>query len=293
MGLRVYVGLAALSGAVVFASFGAIGTLPPAPSDLTEAHDASFEAPVTAAVKQDRVLPAPVADTTVVDVSLLSPQPIVLLLDQAMPVMATGAVQLANKSDNDLTASMPPAPSAPEPKKPLIIPRLEKDADPQSEISAYRKSHGLSAVTVDPKLTELARKQANAMAERRVLAHNVDASFRSRIVPYGSPSAVENIAKGTGTFRETFAIWKSSSSHKANLLLRNATRIGLASASAHGTTYWALILAAPAGRPASFSNRAAPAVPKRPSVEVLSVFPFVILMRSGSGQQPTSSRHAS
>jgi uncharacterized protein YkwD len=39
-------------------------------------------------------------------------------------------------------------------------------ADPQSEILAYRKSYGLSAVTVDAKLTELARRQANAMAER-------------------------------------------------------------------------------------------------------------------------------
>jgi len=38
-------------------------------------------------------------------------------------------------------------------------------ADPQSEISAYRKSRGLSAATVDAKLTELARKQATAMAE--------------------------------------------------------------------------------------------------------------------------------
>jgi hypothetical protein len=36
-------------------------------------------------------------------------------------------------------------------------------ADPQSEISAYRKSHGLSAATVDSKLTELAGKQVNAM----------------------------------------------------------------------------------------------------------------------------------
>jgi len=46
-------------------------------------------------------------------------------------------------------------------------------ADPQSEISVYRKSYGLSAVTADAKLTELARQQANAMAERRSMDHNV------------------------------------------------------------------------------------------------------------------------
>jgi Cysteine-rich secretory protein family len=139
-------------------------------------------------------------------------------------------------------------------------------SDPASEISAYRKSYGLSAVTVDPKLTELARKQATAMADRRSLDHNVYASFRSRMASYGSPSAAENLAMGTRTFKDTFATWKSSSAHNANLLKRNVTQIGFASASGHGTTYWTLILAAPAE-------------PKQSNVRVLSIFPFLMLMR--------------
>jgi len=57
-------------------------------------------------------------------------------------------------------------------------------ADPQSEISAYRKTYNLPAVTLDPKLTELARQQANAMAERSSMDHNVYASFRSRMASY-------------------------------------------------------------------------------------------------------------
>jgi uncharacterized protein YkwD len=138
-------------------------------------------------------------------------------------------------------------------------------ADPQSEISAYRKSFGLSAVTVDPKLTELASKQAN-VAERGSLDHNVYASFRSRMASYNTLSAAENIAIGTKTFGDTLAVWKSSSGHNANLLLRSATRIGVASASSHGTTYWALILAAPSE-------------PNARRVDVLSIFPFVMLMR--------------
>jgi uncharacterized protein YkwD len=79
--------------------------------------------------------------------------------------------------------------------------RKEFDAliDPQSEISAYRKSYSLPAVTADAKLTELARQQANAMAERRSMDHNVYASFHSRIAPYGSASAAENLATGTKT----------------------------------------------------------------------------------------------
>ena len=142
-------------------------------------------------------------------------------------------------------------------------------ADPQSEISVYRKSYGLSAVTADAKLTELARQQANAMAERRSMDHNVYASFHSRIKPYGSPLAAENIAMGTKTFDETLAIWKSSSGHNANLLKPNVTRMGLASASRDGTTYWALILAATPEPPQS-------------NVRVLSIFPPIILFRVGT-----------
>jgi hypothetical protein len=142
-------------------------------------------------------------------------------------------------------------------------------ADPQSEISAYRKSYGLPAVTADAKLTELARQQANAMAERRSMGHNVYASFHSRIAPYGSASATENLAMGTKTFEETLAIWKSSSGHNANLLKPNVTRMGLASASRDGTTYWALILAAPPEPPQS-------------NVRVLSIFPPIILFRVGT-----------
>jgi uncharacterized protein YkwD len=117
----------------------------------------------------------------------------------------------------------------------LIFLTSQALADPQSEISAYRKGYGLPPVTVDPKLTELARQQANAMADRRSMDHNVYASFRSRTASYGTLSAAENLAMGTKTFGDTFAVWKSSSAHNANLLKPNMTRIGLASASRHGT----------------------------------------------------------
>jgi hypothetical protein len=118
-------------------------------------------------------------------------------------------------------------------------------ASPESEISAYRKSYGLPAVTVDPALNALAAKQANAMAARGIMDHSVYASFTQRISAYSTSAAAENIAMGTKSFSETLAIWKASSGHNANLLMSGARRIGIASASGHGRTYWALILAAP------------------------------------------------
>src|SRR6516225_659385 len=74
---------------------------------------------------------------------------------------------------------------------------------------------------------------------------------------------------GTKTFEETLAIWKSSSGHNANLLKPNVTRMGLASASQDGTTYWALILAAQPKPPQS-------------NVRVLSIFPPIILFGVGT-----------
>jgi uncharacterized protein YkwD len=64
-------------------------------------------------------------------------------------------------------------------------------ADPQSAISAYRKSYGLSVVTVDAQLTALASQQAIAMAEHGIMDHDVYAPFRSRITSYGTTSAAE------------------------------------------------------------------------------------------------------
>ena len=124
-------------------------------------------------------------------------------------------------------------------------------ASPESEISAYRRSHGLPAVSVDPALNALAAKQARAMAVSGVMDHSVYAPFGQRISAYNTGDAAENIAMGTRTFSETLAIWKASSGHNANLLMGGARRIGIASAAGHGRTYWALILAAskePRGR---------------------------------------------
>ncbi len=80
-------------------------------------------------------------------------------------------------------------------------------ASPQSEISAYRKSHGLSAVTADPALNALAARQANAMATSGVMDHSVYAPFAQRISAYNTGSAAENIAMGTkSAHRDRFGI---------------------------------------------------------------------------------------
>jgi uncharacterized protein YkwD len=128
-------------------------------------------------------------------------------------------------------------------------------AGPAESISAFRNEHGLSKVRIDPALTQLARQQAEAMAAANKLDHSISAPFANRISAYSTDRAAENIAFGNTTFSATLEQWKGSAGHRANLLMRDVSRIGIASASSGGRTYWALILAT-----APKSRRPPPAV---------------------------------
>jgi uncharacterized protein YkwD len=118
-----------------------------------------------------------------------------------------------------------------------------------SMISGYRRNNGLSAVSVDPQLTRLAAEQALAMAARNRLDHNVGRSFHQRILAgYNAKVAVENIGAGYHTLAEAFSGWRDSPPHRANMLNRSVTRMGIAAAYAPHSKYkvfWSLILAAP------------------------------------------------
>ena len=67
-------------------------------------------------------------------------------------------------------------------------------------------------------------------------------------------SAAENIGAGYHTLAEAFSGWRDSPSHRTNMLLGGATKIGIAAVytpSSKYKVYWALILAAPDDRPTS------------------------------------------
>ena len=122
-----------------------------------------------------------------------------------------------------------------------------------SMISGYRKNNGLGAVTVDPALMKLAAEQANAMASRDRLDHDVGRGFSQRIAGsgYDAKAAYENIGAGYHTLAEAFSGWRGSPGHRANMLQRNVNQIGIAAAYSPRSKYkvfWALILASPDDR---------------------------------------------
>ena len=118
-------------------------------------------------------------------------------------------------------------------------------ASPADMISDFRLQYGEKRVVTDPKLTRIAQEQAAAMAAKDTLDHNVLGDFSRRIGPAGAGRAAENIAYGYDSFSKTLNQWIDSSGHRQNLLLHDASRVGVASAKSKtsGRTYWAMAIA--------------------------------------------------
>jgi uncharacterized protein YkwD len=97
-------------------------------------------------------------------------------------------------------------------------------------ISALRQEHGDGSVVVSGALTRIAKEQANAMAGRDLLDHELVAPFSRRVGRSQFRRAAENIAYGHADFVGTLRQWANSSGHRANLLLPGAKWIGVAHA---------------------------------------------------------------
>jgi len=116
---------------------------------------------------------------------------------------------------------------------------------PSELISSYRLKHGEVRVVRDATLDRIAQEQARAMAGKDTLSHEVLGAFSKRVAPARAGRAAENIAYGYESFEKTLGQWIDSSEHRRNLLLHNASRVGIASAKdASGKrTYWAMVIA--------------------------------------------------
>jgi uncharacterized protein YkwD len=163
------------------------------------------------------------------------------------PSILAGALALTACSDGSRVSPEPEG--QPSFYRSLAAPGAQVDADAAREmISLYRRNNGLSSLVVDESLQQAALAQAGAMAKANSLDHNVRGTLDMRLTARGmkSASAVENVSAGYHTLAEAFSGWRQSPPHNKNLLMRKATRMGIATAYAPGAkykVYWALILA--------------------------------------------------
>ena len=113
-------------------------------------------------------------------------------------------------------------------------------------------------------LKRIAQDQANAMAAKGVMDHDVLGPFGSRVAPANAGRAAENIAYGYDSFPKTLDQWINSSGHRKNLLMHEGERVGVASARSgtNGRTYWAMVIAGSYEKPKAAGKPAgAKAVP--------------------------------
>ena len=73
---------------------------------------------------------------------------------------------------------------------------------------------GCRPVAVDPVLQRVAQRQADAMASRNVLSHDVAGALPERLAGNGADrrAAIENVSAGYGTLQSALGGWKRSPS---------------------------------------------------------------------------------
>src|SRR6059058_1744457 len=88
-----------------------------------------------------------------------------------------------------------------------------------SMISGYRTNNGLTPVSIDPELMKLAEAQAQAMASRDMLSHDIARSFHDRLKGggYRAHTAAENVGAGYHTLAQAFSGWRDSHRHCRSL----------------------------------------------------------------------------
>jgi uncharacterized protein YkwD len=117
-----------------------------------------------------------------------------------------------------------------------------------SMISGFRSNNGLGPVSVDPDLMRMANEQALAMAQHDTMNHDIGKPFKERVgnSPFANVVVVKNVSAGYHTLAEAFSGWRDSPPHRANMLNRSVSRLGIAAAFSPNSKYkvfWALILA--------------------------------------------------
>jgi uncharacterized protein YkwD len=140
------------------------------------------------------------------------------------------------------SVAMAPAPA------PATTPGQLSQSAIVSAINSVRAQNGRPPLLYNSKLEAAARSQANLMARKDMLSHNLGVTLRQRVSEAGYEGAVgENVAGGQKTLAQAIQGWLDSPAHRNTLLSTRFTEFGLAYAavgpgrnSRYGT-YWAFI----------------------------------------------------
>ena len=126
------------------------------------------------------------------------------------------------------------------------------DADVIRYTNDQRAANGLPRFVASLRLMDAARLHAQQMAQYQRMDHTISAAkyptLQSRLeaVGYRYMNAAENVAWNSQTAKSVVIGWMNSPGHRANILDRDLTEIGVAMAlSSKGEPYWIQVFGKP------------------------------------------------
>ena len=164
----------------------------------------------------------------------------------AAAALALAACGPETESAPPPTVPPPPQPALSQSERERLAAQVHVDPNEAAAlISNYRAAHGLSPVVPDLTLQKLAQAQADAMAHKNVLSHEIIGTLKARYdaVDLSRATAVENVSAGYFSLADALRGWQVSPQHNANLLRPGMRKLGIATAYAPGTRYllyWSL-----------------------------------------------------
>lgn len=178
---------------------------------------------------------------------------------RSSPSVALGGDPAAVRSGNVQTASLDRAPKGTyeRPQKGVLSDRdyTSTHLDPEfarDVINQYRRDNKLKPLKLNAELTEAAKAHSRDLSKwDRISHYGSDGSNpwdRVKRTGYKARLAAENVGTGQIDFNEVMRGWKDSPGHNKNLLLKDATEMGLALVQDSKTefkSFWTLVLAAP------------------------------------------------
>ena len=92
---------------------------------------------------------------------------------------------------------------------PIPLPKFDSIVPPRPP--SYRAEKGLNPLRLDPALTAMAERQAQAMAQSGTMSHDVAGSLSARLAASGiNAPAGENLGEGYMSFEQALAGWRAS-----------------------------------------------------------------------------------
>ncbi|MBU2980762.1 CAP domain-containing protein [Lentibacter algarum] len=134
----------------------------------------------------------------------------------------------------------------------LVLSASVTSAEPVREfagwVSQLRAQNGLGPLKTSSKLEKIANKHAQDMEKRGFFSHTgSDGSTigrRAKRGGYKYCTIGENIAQGQKSAQEAMRDWTKSPAHKANMLKKGVTEIGVVRTKSN---YWVLVVAGKRG----------------------------------------------